>query len=243
MTPGFQRLNLFCLSINDALFSHRNFSKGVTTTEMSSVLTVQAFFSHTLSLHFITSSSPIFIQSVDPFHLWSSPSTFSQNSTLTHSFYTFTIIHFYQMSSSSLGVKQHSHSHPAFHSHCSCTHSKTLIHIYSVAKNIISVLHGITSFTNTIQHINQVNFLCQVSVCDLTSYHANQTGVEDPCKSSEGSLVETEVLVNTLIISIAPLPANLWTIGCMDRLGRKFFLGEFLDLFYSPLAGNVLRKH
>ncbi|XP_050688040.1 synaptic vesicle glycoprotein 2A-like isoform X2 [Eriocheir sinensis] len=64
----------------------------------------------------------------------------------------------------------------------------------------------------------------KVSVCELTSYHGNDTVVEDPCKDSEGTRVETEALINTLITSIAPLPANVWTILAMDKLGRKFFL-------------------
>ncbi|KAG0720764.1 Synaptic vesicle glycoprotein 2A [Chionoecetes opilio] len=62
-----------------------------------------------------------------------------------------------------------------------------------------------------------------VSVCELTTYQGNST-LPNPCDNKDGVLVDTNTLVKTLIISIAPLPANLWTIFYMDKLGRKFFL-------------------
>ena len=33
-----------------------------------------------------------------------------------------------------------------------------------------------------------------------------------------------EVFINSFIVSLSALPSNLWTIFCMDKLGRKFFL-------------------
>lgn len=69
-------------------------------------------------------------------------------------------------------------------------------------------------------------FKCfQVSVCDLTKYHGNTTQ-HNACEEDGGQSVDTSALISILITSIAPLPANMWTIVCMDKLGRKFFLGE-----------------
>lgn len=63
----------------------------------------------------------------------------------------------------------------------------------------------------------------KVGVCELTQYHGNNT-LQNHCEEDDGNVIETDALINTLITSIAPLPANLWTIFYMDRLGRKFFL-------------------
>ncbi|XP_063848504.1 synaptic vesicle glycoprotein 2B-like isoform X1 [Scylla paramamosain] len=71
-----------------------------------------------------------------------------------------------------------------------------------------------------------------VSVCDLTEYHGNGTQ-QNTCKD-DGHNVDTSALISILITSIAPLPANLWTIVCMDKLGRKFFL--VFSMFLSGLA-------
>ena len=65
------------------------------------------------------------------------------------------------------------------------------------------------------------------AVCDVVNFQSSQnstlTTPENPCLHPG---VNTEALLNTLITSIAPLPANLWTIVHMDKLGRKFFLGK-----------------
>lgn len=61
-----------------------------------------------------------------------------------------------------------------------------------------------------------------VSVCELTTFHGNNTMELSPCDSDD--VIDPNALVKTLITSIAPLPSNLWTIFYMDRLGRKFFL-------------------
>lgn len=63
----------------------------------------------------------------------------------------------------------------------------------------------------------------KVSVCELTKYHGNSTQ-ENICEEDDGQPVDTSALISILITSIAPLPANVWTIFFMDKLGRKFFL-------------------
>lgn len=63
----------------------------------------------------------------------------------------------------------------------------------------------------------------QVSMCDLGGYHGNKT--QPSHCNTDDPLVDRQALVNSLITAVAPLPANLWTIFYMDKLGRKFFLG------------------
>lgn len=38
---------------------------------------------------------------------------------------------------------------------------------------------------------------------------------------------DAQVFINSFIVAAAPLPANIWTICHMDKLGRKFFLGIY----------------
>ena len=38
--------------------------------------------------------------------------------------------------------------------------------------------------------------------------------------------LDRQVFINSFILAIAPLPTNIWTIFHMDKLGRKFFLGD-----------------
>ncbi|XP_042215295.1 synaptic vesicle glycoprotein 2B-like [Homarus americanus] len=63
----------------------------------------------------------------------------------------------------------------------------------------------------------------EVSVCNLAHYHGNSTVTPSSCDSDKPA-IDQKALINTLITSVAPLPANLWTIFYMDRLGRQFFL-------------------
>lgn len=64
-----------------------------------------------------------------------------------------------------------------------------------------------------------------VSVCQITSYRPETTdddgaGTNPFC----GPAPTTEVFTNSIYISLAAAPANLWTVIHMDKLGRKFFL-------------------
>ena len=71
-----------------------------------------------------------------------------------------------------------------------------------------------------------------ISVCEVIDYRpANQT---DHCLNY--SAPDSNSFINIFIIALAPLPANIWTILHMDKLGRKFFLGnEFCLIFYNRI--------
>ncbi|CAL4100370.1 unnamed protein product, partial [Meganyctiphanes norvegica] len=66
----------------------------------------------------------------------------------------------------------------------------------------------------------------KVSICELTSYQNNNEteAVVDLCSNINENPLDTTAIVNSLIIAVAPLPFNVWTIFYIDRLGRKFFL-------------------
>lgn len=75
----------------------------------------------------------------------------------------------------------------------------------------------------------------KLSVCDVVEFQHldNSSSSSSPCNDPDGP-VDTQALINTLITSIAPLPANAWTIYHMDKLGRKFFL--VLSMVMSGLS-------
>jgi VNT family MFS transporter (synaptic vesicle glycoprotein 2) len=67
-----------------------------------------------------------------------------------------------------------------------------------------------------------------VSVCKVVGFKPNSTaGPFDHCQ--DASPPDNQVFINAFIIAVAPLPANIWTIFHMDKLGRKFFLGIWLS--------------
>jgi len=70
-----------------------------------------------------------------------------------------------------------------------------------------------------------------VSVCQVIDYKpANQTDEFAHCE--EYAPPSDQVFINAFIVAVAPLPANIWTIFHMDKLGRKFFLGiQFCNQF------------
>ena len=65
-----------------------------------------------------------------------------------------------------------------------------------------------------------------VSVCQVVSYApSNETDdLFEHCDTITSP--DQSVFINAFIIALAPLPANIWTIYSMDKLGRKFFLGK-----------------
>ncbi|KAK4008982.1 synaptic vesicle glycoprotein 2C isoform X1 [Daphnia magna] len=87
-----------------------------------------------------------------------------------------------------------------------------------------------------------------VSVCEVVDFKPNTTG-QDPfehCK--DAAPPDNQVFINAFIVAIAPLPANIWTIFHMDKLGRKFFLvfsmigsglAAFLIWLVRSSAGNL----
>ena len=65
-----------------------------------------------------------------------------------------------------------------------------------------------------------------VSVCQITGFRPNTTSTDDEfCGEKPGE----KVFINSIIISLAAAPGNLWTIVHMDKLGRKFFLSTYIS--------------
>lgn len=72
----------------------------------------------------------------------------------------------------------------------------------------------------------------------LDQYYANHTETKTVCQvtnlntaDDDGGFCDqdppsSDVYINSFIISISALPGNIWTILQMDKLGRKFFLGN-----------------
>ena len=58
------------------------------------------------------------------------------------------------------------------------------------------------------------------TVCEIITEELPEEGTEDCAEY----IPEDSVFINSFIISLSAAPSNLWTIFCMDRLGRKFFL-------------------
>ena len=62
-----------------------------------------------------------------------------------------------------------------------------------------------------------------VSVCEITDYKGTTvTAADNFC----GPKPDSTVFTNSIYISLAAAPANIWTVFHMDKLGRKFFLGN-----------------
>ncbi len=74
------------------------------------------------------------------------------------------------------------------------------------------------------------------TVCEVTDLSTDDDcPSDDPfCDCDARYKPDNEVFVNSFIISIAALPGNVWTIWQMDKLGRKFFLGEKSPASDSP---------
>ncbi len=43
--------------------------------------------------------------------------------------------------------------------------------------------------------------------------------------SDDGFVPDEKVFINSIYVSLAAAPGNIWSIAHMDKLGRKFFLG------------------
>ena len=69
-----------------------------------------------------------------------------------------------------------------------------------------------------------------VTVCDIIDQPFNETGSSPFEHCDNFTPPDNQVFINAFIVAIAPLPANIWTIFHMDKLGRKFFLGTFIHL-------------
>jgi len=66
-----------------------------------------------------------------------------------------------------------------------------------------------------------------VSVCEITDYKGTTvTAADNFC----GPKPDSTVFTNSIYISLAAAPANIWTVFHMDKLGRKFFLVASMTL-------------
>ncbi|XP_023330505.1 synaptic vesicle glycoprotein 2B [Eurytemora carolleeae] len=62
-----------------------------------------------------------------------------------------------------------------------------------------------------------------VYICEVVGTSLNTTNtITESCE--ERGPPDNQVFINSFIISLSAGPSNLWTILCMDKLGRKFFL-------------------
>ena len=74
-----------------------------------------------------------------------------------------------------------------------------------------------------------------VSVCEITDFKPHGTDNKDPfC----GPPPTSQVFTNSIYISLAAAPSNLWTVIHMDKLGRKFFLGNVFIIIFYFLTGR-----
>ena len=77
------------------------------------------------------------------------------------------------------------------------------------------------------------------TVCEIVD-----TGFKPPPSNTTGTIAynddefcnnpipDSEVFINSLYISLAAAPGNIWSILHMDKLGRKFFFGTLFLSFY-----------
>ena len=52
---------------------------------------------------------------------------------------------------------------------------------------------------------------------------------------------DSEVFINSIYVSIAAAPGNIWSIVHMDKLGRRFFLGKTLILLKYFVSDSGLK--
>lgn len=66
------------------------------------------------------------------------------------------------------------------------------------------------------------------SICQVTDYVVNKGShsIENVCSDKIGA----SVFMESLITVASAIPANIIAVLGMDRLGRKFFLGIYLDM-------------
>ena len=57
------------------------------------------------------------------------------------------------------------------------------------------------------------------------------SAVPDDDEFCSNPVPDSEVFINSLYISLAAAPGNLWSIVHMDKLGRKFFFGKLHRIF------------
>jgi len=90
----------------------------------------------------------------------------------------------------------------------------------------------------------------EMSVCQVinSEHQGANVSLTESCK--DRALPSYEVFLDSFIISLSAAPSNLWTILCMDKLGRRFFLSSsmilsgacafFIYLVKSPTSNLIL---
>eukprot|EP00088_Acartia_fossae_P019815 TRINITY_DN2157_c0_g1_i18.p1 TRINITY_DN2157_c0_g1~~TRINITY_DN2157_c0_g1_i18.p1 ORF type:complete len:533 (-),score=59.66 TRINITY_DN2157_c0_g1_i18:164-1762(-) len=84
-----------------------------------------------------------------------------------------------------------------------------------------------------------------MNVCTVISQGTNSTSSGSDLDCANHEPPASEVFLDSFIISCAAGPSNLWTILCMDKLGRRFFLSFSMVLsgacaFFIYLVKNSL---
>ena len=72
------------------------------------------------------------------------------------------------------------------------------------------------------------------TVCEILNFEPpenNSVIVVPDDEFCKNPVPDSEVFINSLYISLAAAPGNLWSIVHMDKLGRKFFFGKY----FSPV--------
>ena len=67
-----------------------------------------------------------------------------------------------------------------------------------------------------------------MSVCDIIDmgFKPNSTSRYGDDEFCANPVPDPEVFINSIYVSLAAAPGNVWSIIHMDKLGRKFFLGK-----------------
>lgn len=67
------------------------------------------------------------------------------------------------------------------------------------------------------------------SVCEVTDFVVNHGFNSEPGACNDK--ITSGVFLESLITVSAAIPSNIIAVLCMDRLGRKFFLGKLFRIF------------
>ena len=63
------------------------------------------------------------------------------------------------------------------------------------------------------------------SVCEIIDMNGSMNVTLNKDCSDDNFVPDEKVFTNSIYVSLAAAPGNIWSIVHMDKLGRKFFLG------------------
>ena len=78
-------------------------------------------------------------------------------------------------------------------------------------------------------HPNESKTVCEIVDMDFKPPPSNDSSTNDSYHDDEfcsNPVPDSEVFLNSIYVSLAAAPGNIWSIIHMDKLGRKFFLGK-----------------